>query len=382
MKKFFLIAGEASGDLLGSKLMKEIKKKEKNAQFIGVGGELMMKEGLTSIFNYQELTIMGFVEILPKIPAILKRIKQTSNKIADVNPDYVITIDSPDFCFRVIKKIQHLSHIKKVHLIAPSVWAYRESRAQKIAKLYDLLLAILPFEPPYFSKYGLKTVFIGHPITENKPNFTQKEQINADFRKKHALKEDDIVICTTPGSRIGEVSKIYPEFITAINILHKKYPNIALTIPLTPKTKDLVQEMSQKLTCKYILIDREEKESALLSSNCALAKSGTNNLELSLYKIPTVIAYKVNKISYFLAKFMIKIKFVNLINIILNKGVIAEMIQEDCEGQKLATELEKLIKNKKYQEEQVKMSQNALLLLGLDFKESPSTKAAQEIINL
>lgn len=381
MKKIFLIAGEASGDLLGSKLIKEIKELENNAEFIGVGGPLMEKEGLKSIFNYEELTIMGFVEVLPKIPAILKRIKQTADEILKTNPDYVITIDSPDFCFRVIKKIQNIKS-KKIHLIAPSVWAYREGRAKKVAKLYDLLLTILPFETPYFTKYGLKSVFIGHPITEKKPDLVNKEKINDEFRVKHNISKDEKVICITPGSRIGEVEKIYPEFISAINILKERLGNITVVIPLTPKTSQTVTEMSKKLDAKYILVDRDEKESAFLASNFALAKSGTNNLELSIYEIPCVIAYKVNKLSYILAKSLIKVKFVNLINIILNEDVIPEMIQSNCQGQKLATELEKLITNKQLQNNQINLAKKALLLLGLDFKESPSKKAAKEIINL
>jgi len=380
MKKFFLVAGEASGDLLGSKLMKEIKEAQKDAEFVGVGGPLMEEEGLKSIFNYEELTIMGFVEILPKIPAILKKIKQTSNEIIKTKPDCIITIDSPDFCFRVMKKVKNVTSAKKVHLIAPSVWAYREKRAAKISKLYDLLLAILPFEPPYFTKYGLKTVFIGHPITENKPDFKKKDEINEQFRDKYDIRKDDKVICTTPGSRIGEVKKIYPEFIEALNILATKDKSIVVTIPMTPKTKNIVSEMSKDLKCKYILVNSDEKKAALLSSNFALAKSGTNNLEFSLYKIPMIVAYKVNYLSYIIGRLLIKIKFVNLINIILNQPVIAEMIQRDCQGKKLAQKLGELMENKKLQVNQINLSQSALSFLGLDFKESPSKKAAKEIL--
>jgi len=382
MKKYFLIAGEASGDLLGSKLMKEIKEIHEDAEFIGVGGPLMQEEGLESIFNYEELTIMGFVEILPKIPTILKKIKQTSDEILRTNPDYVITIDSPDFCFRVIKKIQGICKAKKVHLIAPSVWAYRENRAEKVAKLYDLLLAILPFEPPYFTKYGLKTVFIGHPILENKPDFSKKVEINEEFRNQHNIRKDDRVICITPGSRIGEVKKIYPEFIKAANILQSKYNNIAVLIPLTPKTKSIVEEMSKGLNCKYVLVSSNEKKSALLSANFALAKSGTNNLELSLYRIPFIIAYKVNILSYIIGRILIKIKFVNLVNLILNKSVIPEMIQKDCEGDKLAKKMVELIENQQLQDNQINLSKDALIFLGLDFKENSSKKAVKEIISL
>jgi lipid-A-disaccharide synthase len=214
MKKIFLIVGEASGDLLGSKLIKELQEqlaqKNEKAEFVGVGGKLMQEQGLVSIFPMEELSIMGFAEVVPHLLKILRRINQTAQTIIEQKPDFVITIDSPDFCFRVMKRLKaklagSKFAPKKIHLIAPSVWAYREGRAEKISKLYDLLLAILPFEPPYFEKYGLKTVFIGHPILENAPDFGKKAEENRKFREKRGIKKDDFVICVTPGSRNGEV---------------------------------------------------------------------------------------------------------------------------------------------------------------------------------
>lgn len=382
MKKFFLIAGETSGDLLGSKLMAQIKEINKDAKFFGVGGPLMKKQGLKTIFDYNDLAIMGFVEIIPQIPKILNRINLCVKEIININPDYVITIDSPDFSFRVVKKIKNKVNSKKIHLIAPSVWAYREKRAQKIAKLYDLLLTILPFEPPYFSKYGLKSVFIGHPITENKPDLATIKNINKEFRSKNKIDNNDKIILITPGSRISEVKKIYPEFIDTINILNETTNNITVTILVTPKTKKLVEEMSKNLKVRYFLIDNSKKEQALSSANFALAKSGTNNLEISLYQIPLIIAYKVNKLSYFLAKLLIKVKFVNLINILLNKKVISEMLQNDCQSNKLANEMQKLINNDKLQEQQISQANTALNLLGLNLKQEPSAIAAKEIIKL
>jgi len=175
MKKFFIIAGEASGDLLGSKLISEIKLQHTASEFIGVGGKLMQEQGLVSIFPMEELSVMGFLEVLPHLSKLLRRINQTAEIIVKEKPDFVISIDSPDFNFRVMKKLQNFNSAKKIHLIAPSVWAYRAGRAQKISKLYDLLLCVLPFEPAYFEKHGLKTVFIGHPLISNAPDFTKKE---------------------------------------------------------------------------------------------------------------------------------------------------------------------------------------------------------------
>jgi lipid-A-disaccharide synthase len=390
VKKFFLIAGEASGDLLGSKLIKELKeqlhKNNEEGEFIGVGGKLMREQGLTTIFPMEELSVMGFLEVLPHLPKLLRRINQTAQIIQKEKPDFVITIDSPDFCFRVVKLVvsrqSSVVSLKKIHLIAPSVWAYREGRAQKISKLYDLLLAILPFEPPYFEKYGLKTVFIGHPIIENAPDFSQKEKENEKFRQKYFIKKDDILICITPGSRSGEVAKIFPEFIAAINFLSQEKSNLKVAIPLVEKTRELVLQMAKNLKVEYFLIEPEEKKSAFFAANFALAKSGTNTIELSLYQLPMLIAYKLNSLSHFLIKRMVKIKFANLINLILNKEVIPEMLQDKCEGKQIAQKLKNLIDDKNFSQKQITESQAALKLMGSGDSENPSVKAAKEILKL
>jgi lipid-A-disaccharide synthase len=270
--------------------------------------------------------------------------------------------------------------MKKIHLIAPSVWAYRPKRAEKISKLYDLLLAILPFEPPYFEKYGLKTVFIGHPIVENAPDFSAKESENLRFRKKYLIEEKDVVICVTPGSRNGEVKKIFPEFIEAINLLAKKIPNLKVLIPLVDKTRNLVLKMAKDLKVDYFLIEKDEKNSAFFATDFALAKSGTNTLEFSLYRIPMIIAYKINFFTHFIVKRMVKIKFANLINLILNKELIPEMLQNNCESKQISNCLEKLILDKNFAQKQISESLAALKLMGLGSSENPSKKAAMEIL--
>lgn len=378
-KKFFIIAGEASGDLLGSKLIAELKLQNSQSEFIGVGGKLMQEQGLISIFPMEELSVMGFLEVVPHIAKLLRRIKQTAEIIEQEKSDFLITIDSPDFCFRVVKKLKNFRG-KKIHLIAPSVWAYRPKRAEKISKLYDLLLAILPFEPPYFEKYGLKTVFIGHPIVENVPDFSAKELENSKFRKKYSIKEDDVVICITPGSRNGEVKKIFPEFIGAINLLVEKIPNLKIVIPLVDKTRNLVSQMAKNLKTEYFLIEKEEKNSAFFATNFALAKSGTNTVELSLYRIPMIVAYKINFLTHFIVKKMVKIKFANLINLILNKELIPEMLQNNCESKQISHCLEKLILDKNFAQKQISESLAALKLMRLESSENPSKKAAMEIL--
>lgn len=386
MKKFFIIAGEASGDVLGAKLIAEIKSqlfvKNEKAEFIGIGGNLMKEQGLKTIFPMEELSIMGFLEVIPHIPKLLQRIKQTAQNIIDQNPDCVITIDSPDFSFRVIKKLLQYKG-KKIHLIAPSVWAYREGRAEKISKFYDLLLAILPFEPPYFEKYGLKTKFIGHPIVENAPDFSLKEEKNLEFRSKYKIALTDKLISITPGSRNGEVKRIFPEFIEAINLLEseKKF-NLKVVIPLSEKTKNLVKKMAKDLAIEYFFIENNEKQSAFFATDFALAKSGTNTVEMSLYKIPMIIAYKINFLTHFIVKRMVKIKFANLVNLIAGKEIIPEMLQDNCERRKIYEKLKMLINDKSLTEKQIIESEKSLILMGFGKAIKSSTKAASEILKI
>ena len=380
MKKIFIIAGEPSGDVLGAKLIAEIKSQSnQEIKFCGVGGIEMAKQGLNSIFPITDLSLMGFVEVVPHIPKLLKRIKKTVANIIKSDVQMVITIDSPDFCFRVMNKLNKNSlskSIKKIHFIAPTVWAYRESRAQKIAKLYDLLLVILPFEPPYFEKYGLETLFIGHPITEN--NY-QLDDCN--LRKQYKIKSDDLVICVMAGSRAGEIKRILPEIIGAINILVKKYPNLVALMPTIKTTENLIKKSVSLFDSRVILLNEDKKYQAFKAADFAIAKSGTNNLEISIAKLPMITVYKINCFTHFFIKRMIKVKFANLINIILNQELIPEFIQNDCNSQKIALAAENLISNSQIAKKQVSNSKNILKILGLNSKNSPSKKAAQKILS-
>lgn len=384
-KKFFIIAGEASGDVLGAKLINEIKQqflaKNEEVDFIGVGSKSMQEAGLRSIFAMEDLSIMGFAEVVPHLFTILKRIKQTADEIMAQKPDFIITIDSPDFNFRVMKKVKN-SKAKKIHLIAPSVWAYRERRARKVASLYDLLLVILPFEPPYFTKHNLKTIFIGHPIMENAPDMKMKDEVSLRFRDKFGFYSHDTLIYMTPGSRKGEVKKIFPEFIAAMNLLKDRVNNLSVVIPVVEKTRNIVERMAKSLDVKYVIIEREEKNDALFAADFSLAKSGTNTLEASLYELPMVVCYKVNFLTYCLAKLLLKIRFANLINLIMENEVIPELIQQNCNAKTIAQRLESIINSKKIARLQIENSKVALKILGLGSAKEPTKKAVEEILAL
>jgi lipid-A-disaccharide synthase len=377
--KIFFILGEESGDILGEKLLISLQKISPNIEFYGLAGKRMEKKSIKSIFPISELSLMGFLEIIPHVPKLIKRINYTAKKITEISPDIIISIDSPDFSFRVMKKIvqnQNLSHIKKCHLIAPSVWAYRENRAKKISKIYDLLLAILPFEPPFFEKYGLKTKFIGHPILQNKENY-KKGQLRAKFK----IRKNDKLISLTPGSRISEVKKILPEILKTAEILSKKYDNIKFAILTTEKTKKFIENYIKKYRIYFLIINQSDKYQLFTDSNLAIAKSGTNNIEMSLYQLPLIVTYKINFLSYILIKSLIKIRFANLINIIADKEIIPELLQYQCKAEILSKKAITFLEDHKLSAKQIKDSQESLIKMGLNFKDSPTDLAAKYILD-
>jgi lipid-A-disaccharide synthase len=356
MVKFFIIAGESSGDLLGSELIKELKIQYPSCIFVGVGGRLMQEQGLKSIFPITDLMVMGFIEVLPHLFTILTRIKQTALAIKHHQPDYLITIDSPDFCFRVVKKIVKqpiFNTIKKIHLVAPSVWAYRPKRAKKIAKLYNLLLTLLPFEPPYFTKYGLKTVFIGHPLLQKMPSQPQIQENNLQFRKKYNINLQQTILLATPGSRMSEIKYLLPIFIEVINQIWQQQPDLVVVLSITQKTENIIPQMANKIKARCIFIDHKQKDLAFSASNYALAKSGTNTLEIAMHQTPMVVVYKANIISYLIIKILTKIKFANLLNLLQNKEIIVELLQNNCQVNKIYSALLNLMHNKNLAQQQI-----------------------------
>jgi len=372
--KIFIIAGEASGDYIGSAVMASLKNSSKNAiQFFGIGGELMAGEGLSSLFPMREISLMGFAEIIPHLPGLLGRIKETVKKIHEINPDILITIDSPGFNYRVAKKI---TGVRKIHIVAPSVWAYKPGRAKKTAKIFNRLLTILPFEPPYFIKEGLPTDYIGHPLIEQfVPGNGQ------DFREKHGIGKLVPVILVMPGSRKMELKKLLPVFEETIALLAKNIKNLHAIILATPQFASTLAEQAKTWPVKTIVVaEPKEKAGAKAAANVALVKSGTAALEIALENIPMVVAYKVNPVSAWLVKRMVRVKFASLVNIILEREAVPEFIQEKCRPELLALELEKLLIDPQARMNQISLLKIALNQLGFGQKQRPSEKAAEIIL--
>lgn len=377
---FYLIAGEASGDLLGAGLIAALRRRYADARFVGIGGECMQKEGLETLFPMHELSVMGVFEVLPRLWSIMARIRQAVNHIIKLRPAALITIDSPDFCFRVSAKVKEkTSGIPCVHYVAPSVWAWRPERAQKISRFLDHLLTLLPFEPPYFTRYGLQTTFVGHPVVEHIGHRGDEMR----FRAKHNLRNDQPVLCMLPGSRMSELSRLLKKFLQTADIVLQNRHQAVIVIPTLPHLRKHVEKFFAGEGINPIIVTtHEEKLDAFAASRAAIAASGTVTLELALTDTPHIIAYKLNAMSAWVAKKLIKTPYVNLINILLGKKVVPELLLDDCEPGPMSKELLRLLDDKEARSEQMMEFRRALIMLGMGDPESPSEKAAAAIADI
>lgn len=374
--KVFLSAGEPSGDFLGSHLMNSLKCRfNNNIEFAGLGGSLMEGEGMSSLFPIEELSIMGLAEIIPHIWRIRKRISETVDTIEKINPDIVVTIDSPGFNFRVGKMLKKRGKIiPLVHYVAPSVWAWRPGRAKSIAQFLNHLLVLFPFEPRYFLKEGLPTQFVGHPVVE----LGLENTTDFSFRQRHNIPLTATILTVLPGSRRGEISRLLPVFQKTILKLQQNDPNLHVVIPTLPH---LVNQIHQRLTVPATIVTTQlEKIAALQESRAALAASGTVSLELGAARLPSVIAYKMNPITHFVINFMVKVKYACLLNILMNKEIVPERLQQKCTPENLALALGEVLYNDKMRESMKTEMKRALSMLNAPSKDlSPSQCAAQYI---
>ncbi|MDC0344727.1 lipid-A-disaccharide synthase [Alphaproteobacteria bacterium] len=339
MSKVFIVAGEASGDMLGSQVMTALKFQRKDAiSFDGIGGPLMEDQGLESLFPAKELSVMGIVEIVRHLPRFYRLYRQTKRAIEQAHPDIIVTIDCPEFSFP-IGKWAHRRGYKVHHIVAPSVWAWRPGRAEKIAAFLSKLYCLYPFEPPLFQVYGLDARFVGHPLIDKQI----KKEDGVDFRASRGIDKKTPLLCTLLGSREGEIQRLLPVFQKTALLLQKEIPDLHLVLPTVPQVADIIRKTSW--ACPTLIVtDEKEKYQAMHASNAALAASGTVTLELALATLPSVVAYKVNGLTALIARMLVKTPFVSLPNILLQKQVMPELLQEDCTPEKLAQKLLPLIK--------------------------------------
>lgn len=376
--KVYLIAGEPSGDLLGSRLMRALRQKSE-VEFCGVGGDTMQQEGLTSLFNISELAVMGLAEVIPSIPNVLRRIKQTVDDIIKQKPDVVVTIDSWSFCSRVHKSLRKLNTgIKQVHYVAPQVWAWKKRRAKTMYKYVDELLTLLPNEPQYFTPYHLKAEFVGHPVIESAA-LTAKGD---DFRQAHNITPEKKIISILPGSRHNEVCRLLPDFLQAAELLYAKHPDMFFVLPTVTTVAERVKKMTQNCQLPLLVVNTEnERYGAFQASSAAIAASGTVALELAMCHIPHIIAYKISRLTYILAKSLVKIKYVNLTNIMLNRLVVPELLQYDCTPENIAKHIEELLEHSSVYQKQMQGFDDVKKYLS-SCEDTPSAKAASIILRI
>lgn len=375
----YLIAGEPSGDVLGARLMAALKQATGGqVRFAGIGGERMLAEGLDSLFPMEELTLFGLAELLSRLPHLIRRIAETAADIVQHRPDAVVTIDAPDFCFRVLKKVRRVdSAIPLIHYVAPTVWAWRPGRAKKIARFLDHLLVLLPFEPPYFEAVGLPATFVGHPIVE--AGVGQGDGLR--FRAHHNIPPDTPLLCVLPGSRHSEVKVLLPDFAGALTILKQQCPTLRVVVPTVGKVAHEVRAAAARWPVPSLVVEGDgDKYDAMAASDAALAASGTVALELALARLPAVIAYRIHPLTYRLYRHLIRVKYANLVNIMLDRMLVPERLQDDCRSDLLADAVSVLLTDPTARRKQVEGVVEVARWLGQDREQTPSQRAAAAVL--
>jgi lipid-A-disaccharide synthase len=335
----YLVAGEPSGDLLGARLMAALKSLTGGRiRFAGIGGAAMTAEGLESQFPMSELAVMGIVEVLPHARRILRRVRETAAAAKALRPDAVVTIDAPAFAFRVGKKLKG-GDIPLIHYVAPSVWAWRPRRAKMIAQFLDHLLVFLPFEPPYFLREGLAATFVGHPAVE------APKGDRAAFRSRHGIPDTARVLAMLPGSRRGEIGRLLPIFRETVALLARRFPNLHLVVPTVPTVDAEVRAAVAEFGIPVTVVGAEEKYDAFAAADVALAASGTVVVELAVAGLPMVVTYRVAALSAFIARRMLKVTQASLVNLVLGRPAVPELIQERCRPDLLSAAVGELFDN-------------------------------------
>ena len=378
--RIYVIAGEPSGDLLGGRLMAGLKAATRGtATFAVIGGEAMRAEGLQSLFPMAELSVMGLVEVLPRIPRILRRVGETVADIERLRPDAVVTIDSWGFTGRVQKRLKaRCPDIPRIHYVAPMVWAWKPDRTRKLAAVLDRLLTLLPFEPQWFVKDGLPSVHVGHPVVESGAETGD----GAAFRARHGIAPDAPVLVVLPGSRHSETSRLLPVFAGAVRRLAERQPGLTVVVPTVETVAAEVKAaVAHWAVPARVVENRAEKYDAFAAGTAALAASGTVALELALARLPSVIAYRVSPLSAFVAtRFLgLKVKYATLVNMVMDAPVMPEFLQTDCTEERLAEAVGALLADAGARARQIERAGEAMRRLGYGGP-SPSARAAEAVL--
>ncbi len=331
----WLLAGEASGDILGARLMAALARLAPGTEFAGVGGTLMQAQGLESLFPMEELSVMGLVEVVPRLFRLRGLLKRAAADIAARRPAAVVTIDSPGFALRLLRAIRPLG-VPRAHYVAPQAWAWREGRVRHFPGLWERLLCLLPFEPAFFARHGLAATFVGHPVLESGLAGGDGRR----FRAAHGISPEAPILLVLPGSRRGEVARHACIFGATLAALLPAHPGLRVVVPAAPAVRAMLGEaVAGWKVAPIILETAASRPDAYAAASAALCKSGTSALELALAGVPMVIAYRFNPVTGFLARRLAKVPYASLVNLLAGREVVPELLQEHCTAARLTAAL-------------------------------------------
>ena len=376
----FIVTGEPSGDAIGGALIGALRERTGGRlRVAGIGGERMAEQGLKSLVPLGDLAVAGVAEVLPRAPVILRHVRETTAAIRAGRPDAVVTIDSSGFTWRIAHRLRSAGEtLPLIHYVAPMVWAWRASRARRVARWYDHLLTLLPFEPPYFEREGLASTCVGHPIVESGAGAGD----GARFRAAHGIAADTLVLSVLPGSRGGEVRRLAPVFGAALRVLEGMAGPFRVAVPTVENVAEMVAAaISEWPGAPILLRGAEAKYDAFAASRAALAASGSVALELAMARVPMAVAYRLNPITEALLARVLKVRQVNLINLMLERPLVPELVRHDCTPEKLAAAIATLIRDEAVRAAHISGYDEAMRHLGAGGI-SPSRQAADRILSI
>ncbi|MEM6386677.1 MAG: lipid-A-disaccharide synthase [Pseudomonadota bacterium] len=380
--KLYILAGEPSGDKLGAALMAGLKELRPDIEFRGVAGPLMQAEGMESLFPMRELSVMGITEVLPKYPALRRRLHETAEDCLAFAPDALLTVDSPDFSLRLAKQVSARSKIRTIHYVAPSVWAWRPGRAAKMARHIDHVLALLPFEPPYMEAAGMTCDFVGHPVVAEPVASAHEAE---RFRSETGIGAAPLLL-VLPGSRASEVSRLASVFGASLKPVVEARPDLRVVVPAADGVAAAVQAAVRDWPGDPIVIDPGEaadalgkKRAAFVAADVALAASGTVSLELAASGTPMVIAYDMSWLSWQIMSRMARIDTVTLVNLVVGENAVPEFLGPDCTPPNIADALVTLLDDKSARVRQLAAMHATLVNLGKE-GEPPGLRAARSVL--
>ncbi len=376
----WIMAGEASGDVLGARLMAALQRQRPGLSFRGIGGARMTERGLCSLFPMRELAVMGLVEILPRLRRLSRRLDEAVADIRSGRPALVVTIDSPGFALRLLQRIAGLG-IARVHYVAPQVWAWREHRVREFPGRWERLLCLLPFEPAFFARHGLEARFVGHPVLQSGAG----DGDAARFRAAHRLDADAPVLILMPGSRRSEVPRLLPVFARTVSLLSRRVPKLVPVLVASPVVAATIAKAVRRWPVQPIVIaDIEAKHDAFAAAavpglGAALTKSGTSTLELALAGVPMAVTYRVNPLTAAIARRLIRVPFVAMVNLLAQERLVPELLQQACRADRLAETVATLLGDRAVADAQRAGFARVMQALSAG-DEAPADAAAREVL--